>query len=330
LKLHGHVIKTNADHDIVVSNALVDAYAGNERVDDAWHLIRNMSQRDALTYTGLATRLNQMGHHEMALHIINHMFNDDIKMDGYSMAGFLSASAGLNSVETGMQLHSYSVKSGLGSSISVSNGLVSFYGKCGLTRDAERAFAEIREPDIVSWNGLISVLASYGHISSALSAFDDMRLTGVKPDSVTFLLVLFTCTHCGLVDMGLEYFNSMKEMHGIEPQLDHYVCLFDLLGRAGRLEEAMEILETMPIRPNASIYKTLLAACKVHRIVPLGEDIASRGLKLDPSDPAFNLMLANLYDSSGRPDLAATIRRSVRDKGSSLPQRSWSSHPELV
>jgi pentatricopeptide repeat protein len=246
------------------------------------------------------------------------------------MAGFLSASAGLNSVETGMQLHSYSVKSGLGSSISVSNGLVSFYGKCGLTHDAERAFAEISEPDIVSWNGLISVLASYGHISSALSAFDDMRLTGVKPDSVTFLLVLFTCTHCGLVDMGLEYFNSMKEMHGIEPQLDHYVCLFDLLGRAGRLEEAMEILETMPMRPNASIYKTLLAACKVHRIVPLGEDIASRGLKLDPSDPAFNLMLANLYDSSGRPDLAATIRRSVRDKGSSLPQRSCSSHPELV
>jgi pentatricopeptide repeat protein len=258
------------------------------------------------------------------------MFNDDIKMDGYSMAGFLSSSAGLNSVETGMQLHSYSVKSGLGSSISVSNGLVSFYGKCGLTHDAERAFAEISEPDIVSWNGLISVLASYGHISSALSAFDDMRLTGVKPDSVTFLLVLFTCTHGGLVDMGLEYFNSMKEMHGIEPQLDHYVCLFDLLGRAGRLEEAMEILETMPIRPNASIYKTLLAACKVHRIVPLGEDIASRGLKLDPSDPAFNLMLANLYDSSGRPDLAATIRRSVRDKGSSLPQRSCSSHPELV
>lgn len=330
LKLHGHVIKTNADHDIVVSNALVDAYAGNERVDDAWHLIRNMSQRDALTYTGLATRLNQMGHHEMALHIINHMFNDDIKMDGYSMAGFLSASAGLNSVETGMQLHSYSVKSGLGSFISVSNGLVSFYGKCGLTHDAERAFAEISEPDIVSWNGLISVLASYGHISSALSAFDDMRLTGVKPDSVTFLLVLFTCTHGGLVDMGLEYFNSMKEMHGIDPQLDHYACLFDLLGRAGRLEEAMEILETMPIRPNASIYKTLLAACKVHRSVPLGEDIASRGLKLDPSDPAFNLMLANLYDSSGRPDLAATIRRSVRDKGSSLPQRNCSSPPELV
>ncbi|KAH8511455.1 hypothetical protein H0E87_008866 [Populus deltoides] len=149
LKLHGHVIKTNADHDIVVSNALVDAYAGNERVDDAWHLIRNMSQRDALTS----------------------------QMDGYSMAGFLSASAGLNSVETGRQLHSYSVKSGLGSFISVSNGLVSFYGKCGLTHDAERAFAEISEPDIVSWNGLISVLASYGHISSALSTFDDMRLT---------------------------------------------------------------------------------------------------------------------------------------------------------
>ncbi|CAK7338721.1 unnamed protein product [Dovyalis caffra] len=329
LKLHGHAIKMNADRDIVVSNALVDAYAGNERVDDAWHLVRNMSVRDAITYTGLATRLNQIGHHERALNVISHMVNDDIKMDGYTMASFLSASAGLNRVQTGMQLHGYSVKSGLCSFISVSNGLVALYGKCGITHDAQRAFAEISEPDIVSWNGLISGLASYGHISSALSAFDEMRLTGVKPDPVTFLSVLFTCTHGGLADMGLEYFNSMREMHGIEPQLDHYVCLFDLLGRAGRLEEAMEILETMPFRPNASIYKTLLAACTVHRNVPLGEDIARRGLMLDPSDPAFNLMLANLYDNSGRSDLAATTRRSVRDEGSSLPQKRYSSHPDI-
>lgn len=323
LKFHGHIIKTKADHDIVVGNALADAYAATGRVDDAWHVVRNMGQRDAITYTSLATRLNQKGHHDLALNIFTHMLNDDVKMDGYSLASFLSASAGLNRIETGKQLHCHSVKSGLSSFMSVLNGLVGLYGKCGLIYDTHRAFAEITEPDVVSWNGLISGLASNGHISSALSAFDDMRLAGVKPDFVTFLSVLFACSHGGLVEMGLEYFRSMKEMHDIEPQLDHYVFLVDLLGRAGRLEEAMGILETMPFRPNALIYKTLLAACKVHRNMPLGEDIARRGLELDPSDPTFHALLANLYDNSGRSDLAARTRRLMRVREMNVEEEDW-------
>ncbi|KAF2315546.1 hypothetical protein GH714_040053 [Hevea brasiliensis] len=210
-QLHGFIIKTNADHDIIVGNALVDAYAGSGQVDDAWHVVLYMKQRDAITYT-----------------------------NGYSLACFFSASASLGRTETGKQLHCYSVKSGLSGCISVSNSLVDLYGKCGLLNDARRAFTEINKPDVVSWNGLISGLASNGYVSSALSAFDDMRLTGVKPNSVTFLSVLFTCSHGGLVDLGLQYFYSMREMHDVEPQLDHYVCLVDLLGRAGRLEEAMD------------------------------------------------------------------------------------------
>ncbi|KAJ4823712.1 hypothetical protein Tsubulata_032128 [Turnera subulata] len=314
-KLHGCIIKTKADHDIVVGNALVDAYAGLGRADDALRMVRNMNQRDTITFTGLTTRLNQVGQHELALNVISEMSNDDVKMDGYSLASFLSASASLNRMDGGKQLHCHSVKSGLNSCISVSNGLVSLYGKCSLIQDARRVFAEISEPDVVSWNGLMSGLASKGDISSVFSTFDDMRLAGVKPDSVTFILVLSTCICGGLMDLGLEYFHSMRETHDIEPQLDHYVCLIDLLGRGGRLEDAMGVLGTMPFRPDASIYKTLLAACKLHRNVPLGEDIARRGVELNPSDPTFYRLLANLYDYSGRPDLAAKTQRLIRDEG---------------
>ncbi|KDP22208.1 hypothetical protein JCGZ_26039 [Jatropha curcas] len=314
-KLHGYIIKTNADHDIVVGNALVDAYAGSGRVDDAWRIVRDMNQRDAVTYTIIATRFNQMGHHELALDVIGHMFSDDVRIDGFSMASFFSASAGLGRIEIGKQLQCYSVKSGLSSWISVLNSLVDLYGKCGQVHDAHKAFREIPEPDVVSWNGFISGLASNGYISSALSAFDDMRLTGVKPDSVTFLSLLFTCSHGCLVDLGLQYFQSMRETHGLEPQLDHYVCLVDLLGRAGRLEEAMNALKTMPFKPDTLIYKTLLAACRVHRNLPLGEDIARRGLELNPSDPTFYVLLANLYEDCGRSDLSEMTRRTMKERG---------------
>lgn len=323
-KLHGYIIKTKADRDSAVGNALVDAYAGLGMVDEAWRVIRNLSHRDAITYTSLASRINQMGHHDRALNIIRHMNNDDVKMDGFSLACFLSASAGLGSMGAGKQLHCFSVKSGLGCWLSVSNSLVDLYGKCGCIHDAHRAFREINVPDVASWNGLISGLASNGYISSALSAFEDMRLARVKPDSVTFLLVLFACSHGGLVELGLEHFHSMRDTHGIAPQLDHYVCLIDLLGRAGRLEEATGVMKTMPFRPDALIYKTLLSASKLHGNVPLGEDMARQGLNLDPSDPAFYMLLANLYDRSGRSDLGEKTRRLMSERGlMKSPCQSW-------
>ncbi|CAK9176925.1 unnamed protein product [Ilex paraguariensis] len=323
-ELHGYIAKTNANKDIVVGNALVDAYAGSGMVDDAWGVIRTMSHRDAITYTSLATRINQMGYPEMALNIINNMYDDDIKIDGFSMAGFLSASASLGAMERGKQLHCYSLKSGLSSWISVSNGLVDFYGKCGCIKDAQRAFGEISEPEVISWNGLIFGLSSNGHISSALSTFEDMRLAEIKPDSITLLVVLFACSHGGLVDLGSEYFHSMREKHGIVPQLDHYVCLVDLLGRAGRLEEALEVIETMPFSPDALIYKTLLGACRFHKNILLGEDMAKRGLELNPSDLAFYVLLANTYDDSGRSDLGEKTRSLMRQRGlRKNPGQSW-------
>ena len=300
-------------------------------VDDAWRVTRTMKHRDVITYTSLATRINQMGNHEMALKIITHMNDDDLRMDGFSLASFLSAAAGIPTMETGKQLHGYSLKSGLGSLISVSNGLVDLYGKCGSIHDANRAFREITEPDSVSWNGLIFGLASNGHVSSALSAFEDMRLAKVEPDQITFLLVLYACSHGGLVDMGLDYFHSMMEKHSIRPQLDHYTCLVDLLGRAGRLEEAMNVIETIPFKPDALIYKTLLSACKLHGNIPLGEQMARQGLELDPSDPAFYVLLANLYDDSGQSELGEKTRRMMRERGvRKNPGQSWMETRNMV
>lgn len=315
MMLHGHIIKTKVDIDIAVANALVDTYAGVGMIDEAWSVIGTMNLRDSITYTCLAARLNQKGHHGIALKVLIHMCNDGIKMDEFSLASFLSAAAGLGTMETGKQLHCYSVKSGFQRCHSVSNSLVHLYSKCGSIHDANRAFKDISEPDAFSWNGLISGFSWNGLISHALSTFDDMRLAGVKPDSITLLSLISACSHGGLLELGLEYFHSMQKEYHITPKLDHYVCLVDLLGRGGRLEEAMGVIEKMPFKPDSLICKTLLNACNLHGNVALGEDMARRCLELDPSDPAIYLLLANLYDNVGLSDFGEKTRRLMRERG---------------
>lgn len=314
--LHCHVIKTRADYDISVGNALVDTYGMLNLFHEAWSVTREMDQRDVITYTSLATRMNHAGCHEMALNLIRSIVADAIKMDEFSLASFLSAASSLTSIQIGKQLHCYSVKSGLGIGLSVSNGLVDLYGKCKFTCDVRKAFEDIPEPNVSSWNVLISGLAFNGSISSALSAFEDMRLAGVEPDSITFLLILSACSRGGLVDLALEYFHSISKVHNIEPELKHYTCLVDLLGRAGRLEGAREVIESMPFKPDGAIYKKLLGACKLYQNVPLGEDMARRGLEVDPTDQTFYALLADLYDASGRYDLGDETRKVMRTTGS--------------
>lgn len=321
---HGYILKMRAHHDIVVGNALVDAYARSGNVDDACRVIRTMNHRDAITYTSLATRLNQMGDHELALKTIDSMRADNIEMDEISLTSLVSALTGLGIVETGKQLHCYALKYGLDNTRSVKNSLMDLYGKVGCLKDASKAFEEIIEPDIVSWNGMISILALNGHISAALSTFDNMRLAGLEPDSITFLSILSACSQGSLVDFGMNYFHSMKATHNIEPELDHYVCIVDLLGRVGQLEKAMEIVESMPYEADAKIYKTLLKACKFHGNMQLGEDVARRGLQLNPYDSSFYLLLANLYDGYNRHDLSAKTRKLMQDRGvRKSPSQSW-------
>ncbi|EOA14858.1 hypothetical protein CARUB_v10028179mg [Capsella rubella] len=315
VEIHGYLLRRHVDGELIVGNSLVDAYASLSKVEYAWKATRLTDRRDAITYTSLVTRFNELGKYEMALSVIIHMCADGIRMDPVSITGFISASANLGALETGKHLHCYSEKSGFSSSVSVSNSLLDMYGKCGLLEHAKKVFEEIAIPDVVSWNGVISALASNGCISSALSAFEEMRMKGFEPDSVTFLILLSACSNGRLTEMGLEYFQSMTEIHNIEPQIDHYVHLVGILGRAARLEEATGVVETMQLRPNALIFKTLLRACRYHGNLALGEDMANKGLALAPFDPAFYILLADLYDECGKPELAQKTRNLMSEKG---------------
>ncbi|CAN6286079.1 unnamed protein product [Urochloa humidicola] len=249
-KIHAYVLKTSFESlDAAVGNSLVDVYARSARMDDAWDVATTMSfVRDRFTYTSLAKGLNQMGLHHRALDMILHMFDEEVQIDGFSLACFLSSAATLASIEAGKQLHCCAVKLGLTDAVSVSNSLIDMYSRCKCLEDAKSVFRSVREPGVVSWNAIISGLASNSCYIEALSAFEDMVLAGAQPDGVTFSVVLSACSHGGLVDIGIKHFYSMMNLFGVPPQKNHYTWFRDMLRQAGRLTEATDTIEEMPIQ----------------------------------------------------------------------------------
>ncbi|WVZ61379.1 hypothetical protein U9M48_011266 [Paspalum notatum var. saurae] len=322
-KIHAYVLKTSFESlDAAVGNSLVDVYARYARMDDAWEVATTMSfVRDRFTYTSLAKGLNQIGLHHRALEMIPHMFHEEVEIDGFSLACFLSAAATLASIEAGKQLHCCAVKLGLSGHVSLSNSLVNMYSRCKCLDDAKSAFCSIREPSAVSWNAIISGLASNGCYTEALSAFEDMILAGAQPDGVTFTVVLSACSHGGLVDIGIKYFNSMMNLAGVPPQESHYSWFLDMLGRAGRLTEVAQTIAAMPVQPNLSTYRTLLAFCKLHNDPVVGKYIAKKALELDPSDSVLQNILSGVRGA---------IQIQDHDEQTGLQDKESCSAKELV
>ncbi|KAF7076634.1 hypothetical protein CFC21_081256, partial [Triticum aestivum] len=300
-KIHAYVLKTSLGSlDVSVGNSLVHLYSRFARMDDAWAVATTMAcARDNLTYTSLAKGLNQIGLPSKALEMVVHMFREEVRIDGFSLACFLSAAATLPSIEPGKHLHCCSLKLGLSSQVSVSNSLINMYSKHKCVEDAKSVFHSIREPSVVSWNALISGLAyNNGCYYEALSVFEDMTLAGAQPDSITSSAVLYACTHGGFVDIGINHFNSMRNSFGVSPQRSHYTLFLDMLGRVGRLTEAACTIEAMPIRPDVSMYKNLLAFCELHNDLSVAENITRKALELYPSDTVFQNTLSGI---SGAP-----------------------------
>ncbi|KAE8773062.1 pentatricopeptide repeat-containing protein [Hordeum vulgare] len=299
-KIHAYVLKTSLGSlDVAVGNSLVHLYSRFARMDDAWAVATTMaSARDSFTYTSLAKGLNQIGLPTKALELLVHMFREEVRVDGFSLACFLSAAAALPSIEPGKHLHCCSLKLGLSSQVPVSNSLINMYSKHKCLENAKSVFHSIREPSVVSWNALISGLASNGCYYEALSVFEDMTLAGAQPDNITFSVVLYACAHGGLVDIGINHFNSMRNSFGVSPQRSHYTLFLDMLGRAGRLTDAACTIEAMPIRPDVSMYRNLLAFCELHNDPVVAENIARKALELYPSDTVFQNTLS---DISGAP-----------------------------
>ncbi|KAJ6354036.1 hypothetical protein OIU76_002962 [Salix suchowensis] len=232
-----------------------------------------------------------------------------------SLTGVLSSCAQAGALEFGKILHGFIEKSGLAWIVSVNNALLDTYSKCGNVHMARLVFERImNERNIVSWTSMMAALAMHGHGEEAIGIFHKMEESGIRPDEIAFISLLYACSHAGLVEQGCEYFDKMKGMYNIEPSIEHYGCMVDLYGRAGQLLKAYEFVCQMPIPCTAIIWRTLLGACSMHGDVKLAEQVKERLSELDPDNSSDIVLLSNAYAIAGKWKDAASVRRSMTEQ----------------
>lgn len=323
-QIHAYVIRTDHKDNVFVGSALVDMYSKCRSIKSAETVFKRMAEKNVISWTAMLVGYGQNGCSEEAVKIFFEMQRNGVEPDDFTLGSVISSCANLATIEEGAQFHCRALVSGLISFITVSNSLITLYGKCGSTESSHRLFTEMNVRDEVSWTALLSGYAQFGKAKEAIGLFERMLSHGLKPDRVTFIGVLSACSRAGLVENGLKYFESMVKEHGIVPIADHYTCIIDLLGRAGKLDEARNFINNMPFHPDVVGWSTLLSSCRVHGNTEIGKWAADSLIALEPQNPASYVLLSSLYAAKGKWNEVAQLRRGMRDKGvRKEPGYSW-------
>ena len=315
--LHAWVMRKKLDSDVLVVTALIDMYAKCNAVSYSFQVFAKTSMKRTVPWNAL---LSGLIHNELAreaVGLFKSMLIEEVEANHATFNSVIPAYAILADLKQVMNLHSYLVRSGFISKIAVITGLIDMYSKCGSLDYAHKIFDEIpnKEKDIIVWSVLIAGYGMHGHGETAVLLFNQMVHSGMQPNEITFTSVLHACSHRGLVDDGLTLFKYMIENYPSSPLPNHYTCVVDLLGRAGRLDEAYDLIKSMPFQQNHSIWGALLGACLIHQNVELGEVAAERLFELEPESTGNYILLANIYAAVGRWKDAENVRHIMSKIG---------------
>ncbi|XP_026432239.1 pentatricopeptide repeat-containing protein At4g20770-like isoform X2 [Papaver somniferum] len=323
-QVHAFSIKENLHGDIFVSSGLIDMYSKCGNIKTAIYIFGKMPERDIVCWNSMITGLSLNSSNAEAFTIFKQMRKSGMIPTEFSYASVLNSCSGLASLSEGKQVHAQITKDGYTNNIFVGSALIDVYSKCGDVDGARIFFDSMFCRTIVAWNEMIHGYAQNGYGDEAVELFEDLIRSGEKPDSITFIAVLTACSHSGLADTGMEILDSMKREHSVEPLVDHYTCVIDCLGRAGRFVEAEVLIDKMPFKNDPIIWEVLLSSCRVHANVNLARRAAEQLLKLDPQNSAPYVLLSNLYASLGRWDDALAVRKLMCERGiEKSPGYSW-------
>ncbi|XP_038722411.1 putative pentatricopeptide repeat-containing protein At3g23330 [Tripterygium wilfordii] len=321
---HGFAIRHGFDRDVYIGSSLIDMYANCTRVEDSCRVFNLLTQRDGIAWNSLIAGCVQNGFFDQGLRLFRQMLEAKIKPMHVSFSSIMPACAHLTTLHLGKQLHGYIIRCGFDANVFIASSLLDMYAKCGHIRIAKWLFDKMEVHDTVSWTAIIMGNALHGRAHEAISLFERMQTEGVKPNYVSFIAVLTACSHAGLIDEAWRYFNSMTQNRGIAPGLEHCAAMADLLGRAGKLEEAYKLISGMNFGAMGSVWSTLLSACRVHKNVELAEKVAEKLFRVDPQNIGAHILLFNTYSAARRWKDAAKLRTTMRDKGmKKKPASSW-------
>ncbi|XP_064965861.1 pentatricopeptide repeat-containing protein At3g62890-like [Musa acuminata AAA Group] len=304
--------------NIVSWNSMVSGYALNGEMNAARKLFDQMPERDVVSWSCMISGYAQSNQFLAALQLFKEMQKVRmIKPNEVTMVSVLSACAHLAALEQGKWVHAYIDKNHmtLDDDQNLGAALIDMYAKCGSIDIALKLFQSLDRKNVSSWNALITGLAINGAASESLEAFEQMQKSGLKPDDITFVGVLMACVHGGLVHEGQQYFESMTKVHGIQPQMKHYGCMVDLLGRAGLLEEAEGIARSMPMKADIMVLGALLGACRIHKDVAVADRVKKDVLRLKAEQSGCHVLLSNIFAAAGRWADASEVRSSLKQTG---------------
>ncbi|WJZ93617.1 hypothetical protein VitviT2T_012544 [Vitis vinifera] len=323
--VHSSVVKLGFESDIFVGNALTDMYSKAGDMESASNVFGIDSEcRNVVSYTCLIDGYVETEQIEKGLSVFVELRRQGIEPNEFTFSSLIKACANQAALEQGTQLHAQVMKINFDEDPFVSSILVDMYGKCGLLEQAIQAFDEIGDPTEIAWNSLVSVFGQHGLGKDAIKIFERMVDRGVKPNAITFISLLTGCSHAGLVEEGLDYFYSMDKTYGVVPGEEHYSCVIDLLGRAGRLKEAKEFINRMPFEPNAFGWCSFLGACRIHGDKEMGKLAAEKLVKLEPKNSGALVLLSNIYANERQWEDVRSVRMRMRDGNvKKLPGYSW-------
>ncbi|KAM3311970.1 hypothetical protein ACQJBY_032143 [Aegilops geniculata] len=320
--LHALIVKIGLDVDAGVVNTMLDAYAkGGGRDLPAARKVFDTMEKDVVSWNTMIALYAQNGLSAEALELYGKMLNvgGGIRYNAVTFSAVLLACAHAGTIQTGKRIHNQVVRMGLEENTYVGTSVVDMYSKCGRVEMARKAFGKIKEKNVLSWSAMITGYGMHGHGQDALEVFNEMCRSGQNPNYITFISVLAACSHAGLLDMGRYWYKTMKNKFGIEPGVEHYGCMVDLLGRAGCLDEAYGLIKEMKVKPDAAIWGALLSACRVHKNVELAEISAKRLFELDAANSGYYVLLSNIYAEAGMWRDVERMRVLVKTRGIEKP-----------
>ncbi|KAL6184911.1 hypothetical protein ACLB2K_041046 [Fragaria x ananassa] len=312
-EIHAYTYRHRFESDPHCSASLIHMYCkrGNE-MRPAELIFEKVSLKDVVMWSSMVGSYSQCGNSVKALQLFSRMRAGGIDPNSVTLLAIISTCTSLSSLQIGCGVHSYVLKSGLNSNIFIGNALINMYAKCGCLTDSHKIFKEMPSIDSVSWSTMVESFGRHGRGNEALKLFLEMQDSGIEPDAVSFLSVLSACNHAGLVEEGKKIFKHMVEDSKVTLSLEHYACYINLLGKFGELEDACEIVRSMPMKPSSRIWSSLVTACKVHGSLGTAESLAHHLVRKELQNAANYTLLCMVYAEAGNWSGVEEVRRLVR------------------
>jgi len=336
-QIHSVVLKLGFDYgSIHVQSALIDMYGKLFEIESSVDVYEGCPVITMECCNALLTSMLYCGLVEEVVELFKFMVDERIEFDEVSLSTTLKALSGSSfaSLPSCGLMHSCAIKSGLESHMVVSNSLIDLYSKLGQVENSRQIFEGLFSPNVVCFTSIINGYARNGLGKECLNLLGLMIQNGLKPDKVTFLCVLTGCSHTGLVEEGRQVFELMKTLHGLEPEQRHYSCMVDLLGRAGFVDEAEELLKHSPVKDDFIMWSSLFRSCRNHKNGVVGERVVKHLIELDPGDPSSCIQASRFYSEIGHSKLSkhykeiAMARKAIREIGHSFIDMSYHSLTE--